>query len=83
LTGISGDLQNDLSPVIGVERFSSVEQALKIGVFHDLLMLDGAPRSRIHTLRMAQASDVIAIPIPSGLSIGDLKPQVLLDRKGQ
>jgi hypothetical protein len=60
----------------GVERVSSVEQAVKNGLLLDLLILDDAPHSTIHTLRTAQASDVIVIP--SGLSIEDLKPQVLV-----
>src|SRR5436309_331234 len=38
-------LQHSLEPVIPVERFGTVEQALRIGPQYDLVILDGPPHS--------------------------------------
>jgi chromosome partitioning protein len=69
-------LQHDIKPVIAVERFSTVEQALKVAHHHDMLILDGPPHSTAGTLRIAQASDLVILP--TGLSLDDLQPTVLL-----
>src|SRR3954447_17158932 len=41
-----------LIPDIGVERFRTVEQALRVGGHYDLLVLDGKPHSSMETLKM-------------------------------
>jgi len=69
-------LQNNIEPVIPVERFGTVEQALKIAGQYDLLILDGPPHSTSGTLRIAQSADLSILP--SGLSLDDLEPSVLL-----
>jgi chromosome partitioning protein len=69
-------LQNSLNPVIPVERFGTVDQALKIGSQYDLVILDGPPHSTAGTLRIAQASDIVILP--TGLSLDDLEPSILL-----
>jgi chromosome partitioning protein len=69
-------LQHDIKPVIAVERFGTVEQALKVAQHHDLLILDGPPHSTAGTLRIAQASNLVILP--TGLSLDDLQPSVLL-----
>jgi chromosome partitioning protein len=69
-------LQNKLEPVIPVERLGTVEQALKIAGQYDLLILDGPPHSTAGTLRIAQAAELSVLP--SGLSLDDLEPSVLL-----
>jgi chromosome partitioning protein len=69
-------LQQDLKPSVAVERFSTVEQALKAKSHYDLIVLDGAPHSTAATLKMVEASTLAVLP--TGLSIEDLKPQVLL-----
>lgn len=69
-------LQNALEPVVSVERFGTVDQALKVAPQYDLLILDGPPHSTAGTLRIAQAS-VLSI-LPTGLSLDDLEPSVLL-----
>lgn len=69
-------LQHDLKPNVAVERFRSVEQALKNRDSYDLLVIDGKPHSSIETLKMVEPA-TLAI-LPTGVSIEDRKPQVLL-----
>src|ERR1035438_10309602 len=69
-------LQNQIQPTIAVERFGTTEQALKTSSHHDLVVMDGAPHSTAATLKIVQASTLSILP--TGLSIEDLKPQVLL-----
>lgn len=69
-------LQQKLTPTLAVERFGAVEQALKAKGHHDLVVLDGAPHSTAATLGMVEASTLAVLP--TGLSLEDLKPQVLL-----
>lgn len=69
-------LQFDLTPVIPVERFGTVEQALKIGSQYDLVILDGPPHSTAGTHKIAEASEIVILP--TGLSLDDLEPSVLL-----
>ena len=63
-------LQNGVEPVIAVERFGNVEQAMKVAPHVDLLILDGPPHSTAGTLRIAQASDLVILP--TGLSLDDM-----------
>lgn len=58
----SRGLQQDVKPVIAVERFGTVEQALRIAEHVDLLILDGPPHSTAGTLRLAQAADLVLLP---------------------
>ena len=69
-------LQNSLEPVIAVERFGTVDQALRLGSHYDLVILDGPPHSTAGTLKIAQAAEMVVLP--SGLSLDDLEPSVLL-----
>jgi chromosome partitioning protein len=69
-------LQQEVKPVIAVERFGAVEEALKVAEHVDLLILDGPPHSTAGTLRIAQAADVVLLP--TGLSLDDMQPSVLL-----
>ncbi len=69
-------LQRAIDPPISVERFGTVEQALKVSLHYDLLILDGAPHSTAATLRIAQASALVLLP--TGLSLDDMEPSVLL-----
>ncbi len=63
-------------PEIAVEPFRTVAQALKVASLYDLLIFDGPPHSMAGTLEIAQASDLVVLP--TGLSLDDLKPTVLL-----
>jgi chromosome partitioning protein len=69
-------LQSGIVPVIPVERFGTVEQAIKVADHYDLLILDGPPHSTAGTLKIAQAS--LLTLLPTGLSLDDLEPSVLL-----
>jgi chromosome partitioning protein len=69
-------LQAALNPVIPVERFGAVEQVLKVGAQYDLIIIDGPPHSTAGTLRIAEVSEMVVLP--TGLSLDDLEPSVLL-----
>lgn len=69
-------LQSGIEPAIPVERFGTVEQALKVGDHYDMLILDGPPHSTAGTLKIAAAS--LLTILPTGLSLDDLEPSVLL-----
>jgi hypothetical protein len=69
-------LRHDIKPALAVERFGTVEQALRVADHYDLLLLDGPAHSTAGTLRIAQASELVILP--SGLALDDLEPSVLL-----
>ena len=69
-------LQNQIEPSVSVERFGTVDQALKQRDHYDLLILDGPPHSTSGTLRIAQAADLVVLP--TGLALDDMEPTVLL-----
>lgn len=63
-------------PVVSVEPFSSVTQALKKGGDYDVLIFDGAPQASLTTVEMAKACDLMVIP--TGLATDDLEPAFVL-----
>lgn len=67
---------NDVRPPIRAEAFSSVRQAMKDADNFDLFILDGAPHATTATADIARAADMVLLP--SGLSVDDLEPQVIL-----
>jgi chromosome partitioning protein len=69
-------LQASIEPVIPVERFGSVEQALKSAGQFDLIILDAPPHSTAGTLKIARAADIVILP--TGLSLDDMQPSALL-----
>ena len=69
-------LQAGIEPVIPVERFGTVEQAVSSARGLDLMILDAPPNSTAATLRIARAADIVILP--TGLSLDDLQPTVLL-----
>lgn len=69
-------LQKAIERPIAVERFGSVDQALKHQDHYDLLIFDGAPQSTTATLKIAEACHLLVLP--TGLSLDDLEPSVLL-----
>ena len=69
-------LQASLEPVIPVERFGSVDQALKAAAPYDLVIIDGPPHSTAGTLKIAETADMTVLP--TGLALDDLEPSVLL-----
>jgi chromosome partitioning protein len=69
-------LQSKIEPDVPVEQFGTVDKALAIADQYDLLILDGAPHSTSATRSIAQASHLTVIP--TGLSLDDLPPAVVL-----
>jgi chromosome partitioning protein len=69
-------LQSAIEPVIAVERFGTVEQAVHAAATFDLLIIDAPPNSTANTLRTARAADIVILP--TGLSLDDMQPSVLL-----
>jgi chromosome partitioning protein len=69
-------LQHALEPEIPVERFGTVEQALRIATHYDLLIFDSPPNATAGTLRVAQASTMTILP--TGLALDDLEPSIVL-----
>jgi len=69
-------LQNGIEPEVPVERFATVDHALRIAKHYDLLILDGPPHATTGTKRIAEASDLLVLP--TGLALDDLEPSVLL-----
>jgi chromosome partitioning protein len=69
-------LQSEIEPVIAVERFGTVDQAVKAAADFDLMIIDAPPNSTASTLRIARAADIVILP--TGLSLDDMQPSVLL-----
>jgi chromosome partitioning protein len=69
-------LQHQIEPAIPVERFGSLDQVLRMIERYDLVILDGPPHSTAGTFKIAQACDLVILP--TGLSLDDLEPSVLL-----
>ena len=69
-------LQNAITPVVAVEQFMSVADALKSAKNHDLIIFDGAPHSTRTTLDIAKAAQLIIIP--TGVALDDLEPTIRL-----
>lgn len=68
--------QNAIQPEISVEPFRTVDQAMKHASAYDLVVFDGLPHSSKATLEIAQKSDLVILP--TGLSLDDLTPSILL-----
>jgi chromosome partitioning protein len=65
-----------IQPEIAVEPFRTVEQALRVAGHYDLLIFDAPPHSMAGTKEIARTSDLVLLP--TGLSLDDLRPTVLL-----
>jgi len=63
-------------PVVAVEQFGSVAQAMTQNDHYDLLIFDGAATASMATVDMARASDLLIIP--TGLGVDDMEPAVKL-----
>lgn len=69
-------LQRSVEPVVAVERFGTVGQAVKAAAGYDLMILDGPPHATMGTHQIAEASTLVVLP--TGLALDDLEPTVLL-----
>lgn len=66
----------DIKPKVQTEVFTTTHQALSKAKNYDLMVIDGAPHSTRGTLEAAESSDLIVIP--TGSSLDDLEPSILL-----
>jgi chromosome partitioning protein len=69
-------LKSGVNPEIPIERFGSVGQALKYAGAYDLMVFDGKPYANAQTLEIAKACNLLILP--TGLSLDDMRPSVLL-----
>lgn len=75
-TWLQRRLANKYTPVVAVETFGTVASALKVADAYDLMVFDGAPHATKATAEIARHADLVILP--TGLSIDDLEPTVLL-----
>src|SRR6056297_492858 len=61
-------------PDVAVEKFRTVERALKEAERYDLMILDGPAHAEKGGRSMAQASDLVILP--TGYSLDDMEPQI-------
>jgi len=61
-------------PDIAVEKFRTVDRALKDAELFDLMILDGPAHAEQGGRQMAKASDLVILP--TGYSLDDMEPQV-------
>ena len=66
--------QAALEPDVAVEKYRTVERAVRDADRHNLLILDGPAHAERGGLIMARASDLVIMP--TGYSLDDLEPQV-------
>lgn len=63
-------------PQVDTSAFATTPQALEASRDYDLTVIDGAPHATRGTAQAAEASDLVVIP--TGSSLDDLEPSVLL-----
>lgn len=69
-------MQNNIEPVIAVEPFSKVRDALKQHAAYDVMLFDASGQSDAQTLEIAVMCDLNILPC--GIARDDLLPQVRL-----
>lgn len=69
-------LEHQIEPDVPVEQFGNVDKALALAEQYDMLILDGAPHATSSTRAIADKSNLTVIP--TGLSLDDLVPAVVL-----
>lgn len=69
-------LRAGISPEVPVQMYANVATALRRAAEADVLIFDGAPHATQETVAIAKASDLLIIP--TGLSLDDLEPSVML-----
>lgn len=68
--------ENNILPEIEVQNHKTIAQALRTAENYDLIIFDGKPHSSSETLEIAKNADIVLIP--SGYSLDDLQPTVIL-----
>ena len=69
-------LEAEIEPAIRSEQFKTISQAMETIENHDLLVIDGPARASKGTFEIASESDLVIQP--TGASLDDLEPAVLL-----
>lgn len=67
---------NAIMPVLDIQSFERVSDALAQGNLYDMVIFDGAPHASQATAEIARVSDLVILP--TGSSIMDLNPQIKL-----
>jgi chromosome partitioning protein len=67
---------NGIEPIVYVEPFRRIEDAIQNADGYDMMIFDGAPHSTESTATIARHSDLILLPTSD--SIDSLRPSVLL-----
>jgi len=65
---------NGIEPEIPVEKYATVDRAIRDAASFDLMVLDGPAFAERRGLTMAKASDLIILP--TGYSLDDMEPQI-------
>lgn len=63
-------------PEVRIETFTNVKTALAEAPQFDVFIIDGAPHASVETRAVARAADLVVIP--TGQSVDDLYPSVML-----
>ena len=66
--------QHGIEPEIPVEKYATVERAVKDAEHYDLMVLDGPAFAERRGLSMARESELIIMP--TGYSLDDMEPQI-------
>jgi chromosome partitioning protein len=66
--------EHGIEPEIPVEKYATVDRAIKDSANYDLMILDGPAFAERRGLTMATASDLIIMP--TGSSLDDMEPRV-------
>ena len=66
--------QHGIEPEIPVEKYATVERAIKDAEHYDLMVLDGPAFAERRGLSMAKVSELIIMP--TGYSLDDMEPQI-------
>lgn len=69
-------MSKELEPLVRVEQFNSISEALKDAKNYDLVIFDGAPHATRMTLDIARQSDFVVLP--TGVTLDDLRPTIRL-----
>lgn len=69
-------MSKELEPLVRVEQFNSISEALKNAKNYDLVIFDGAPHATRMTLDIARQSDFVVLP--TGVTLDDLRPTIRL-----
>ncbi len=66
--------QHGIEPEIPVEKYATVERAIRDAEHYDLMLLDGPAFAERRGLSMARASELIIMP--TSYSLDDMEPQI-------